>query len=152
DEEDLGLAEAAAITIVDFCVNARERALVSLRTGMRTISSLCSWDATLTKQPCSRQMALAMAEATRFLLGYQYVDGRPRSQRVLQQHAGPDDRAPAACSSARGMAQRARRDCNGPRLCHSLPAAVPRGSRPHLGFHAGPAGRDALATRGREPY
>src|SRR5215218_11343268 len=94
-------------------------------------------------------LVTAMAAAARFLLLSAHVDGRPRPQRVLQQHAGPNDRAPAACPAARGVAERARRDRARPGLCHALPATVPRGGRAHLGVHAGATGRDALAARGR---
>ena len=51
-----------------------------------------------------------MAAQALFLLILPYVDGRPRSQRLLPQHARADDGAAAARAAARGVAQRARRD------------------------------------------
>ena len=93
-----------------------------------------------------------MAAEAQFLLVSPHVDGRPRSQRILQQHARADDRAAAARPAARGLAQRARRDRPGPGLCHAVPAAFHRGSAADHGLHAGPAGRHALAARGPQPH
>src|SRR5580704_13791154 len=106
----------------------------------------------LMMQRWQSSLAPAMAVRAQFLLISPYLDRRPRSQRLLQEHARADDRAAVARQAPRGLAQRARRNRARAGLRHAVPAAVHRGSAANHGLHAGPAGGHALAERGPQPH